>query len=448
VKQGTCRVVYGVDKAYSAVAVVGIGEKGKEVNELEQWHEGRENVRRGVAEGILALRSAGMKFVDVDGCGYADAAGEAATLALFSYDELKFKASDRNPTVQWKPLENTGDEKLWHRGIVMGEGQNLARRLMEIPANLLYPERYAEIVIEKFKNFKDVEIHARDKAWAQEKGMGSFLSVAQGSEKLPVFLDILWKSKHAKTDKPVILVGKGVCFDSGGISLKPGSNMDKMRADMGGSACVISTLYTLRRLEAPLNVDLRVLTPLVENMPGGRASRPGDIVKAMNGKSIKIDNTDAEGRLILADALCYADTFNPSHVIDMATLTGAMGVAIGQGACGVFTNSQSIWEKLHCASVKTGDRVWRMPVFKYYLSRMKTDYADLNNIAKAGSGGGACTAAAFLKEFTKCENWAHIDIAGVMEDDGEIPYLKKGMTGRPMRTMVEFVEALGGKVGC
>jgi len=315
-KQGSCRVLYGVDKEYSAVAVVGIGEKGKEVNELEQWHEGRENVRRGVAEGILALRTAGMKTVFIDACGYADAAAEGATLALFSYDELKSKASDRNPKVDWKPLENS-DEKLWHRGILLGEGQNLARHLMEIPANLLYPESFAKIIIEKFKNFPDVEIHARNKEWAEEKGMGSFLSVNQGSAKLPVFLDILWKSKHPKSDKPIILVGKGVCFDSGGISLKPGANMDKMRADMGGAACVLSALWTLRRLEAPLNVDLRVLTPLVENMPGGRASRPGDIVKAMNGKSIKIDNTDAEGRLILADALCYANTFNPSHVMDL-----------------------------------------------------------------------------------------------------------------------------------
>jgi aminopeptidase len=182
----------------------------------------------------------------------------------------------------------------------------------------------------------------------------------------------------------------------------------------------------------------------VENMPGGAASRPGDIVVSRSGLSIKIDNTDAEGRLILCDALDYANEFQPSTVIDVATLTGACHIALGAGACAMFTNNTQLFKGMYQAGVRTGDRVWRMPVYQQYTNRMKTDFADLNNIAKPNSGGGSCTAAAFLKEFTKCESWAHLDIAGVsgIFNDGEIPYINKGMSGRPTRTLVEWLSKL------
>jgi len=272
-----------------------------------------------------------------------------------------------------------------------------------------------------------------------------FLSVAQGSDQPPTFVEIHLKSSSStKSDKPLVLVGKGVCFDSGGISIKPSANMDKMRSDMGGAACVVSAIYALSRLGTDLPFDVIGLTPMVENMPGGKATKPGDVFYAMNGKSIKVDNTDAEGRLILADALCYADTFKPAHVIDLATLTGAMHVALGAAAAGVFTNCDQLWKKLYDASVETGDRVWRMPLFKTYGSKLKTDSADLNNIA-LGAGGGSAIAAAFLKEFTECNSWAHIDIAGVagiMGGDEEISYIGRGMSGRPVRTLVKCVENL------
>jgi len=274
--------------------------------------------------------------------------------------------------------------------------------------------------------------------------MNSYLSVAQGSDEPPVFLEIHVKSTRSdKSNKgPIVLVGKGVCFDSGGISIKPSAYMDKMRSDMGGAACVLASIYALCRLGAELPFDLIGLTPMVENLPSGKATKPGDVFYAMNGKSIKVDNTDAEGRLILADALCYADTFKPAHVIDLATLTGAMHVTLGAAAAGVFSNSDELWQKLYNAGVETGDRVWRMPLFKTFGSKLKTESADLNNIAM-GAGGGSAIAALFLKEFTECSSWAHIDIAGVaglVAGDDDIPYIGKGMSGRPVRTIVKCIE--------
>ncbi|CAG2104683.1 unnamed protein product [Medioppia subpectinata] len=184
------------------------------------------------------------------------------------------------------------------------------------------------------------------------------------------------------------------------------------------------------------------LTPLTENMPNGKATKPGDVVFAMNGKSIQVDNTDAEGRLVLADALCYAHSFNPQLIVDMATLTGAMRVALGAGATGVFSTSTKHWNLLQKSGVQTGDRVWRLPLFSHYTKQVAdSQLADLNNIGGAGAGG-ACIAAAFLKEFVTHPNWMHLDIAGVMDNKDEVPYLGKGMAGRPMRTLVYFAKAL------
>ncbi|KAG7221896.1 hypothetical protein INR49_016922 [Caranx melampygus] len=261
-------------------------------------------------------------------------------------------------------------------------------------------------------------------AWIEEQQMGAFLSVSKGSEEPPVFLELHYNGSPDSTQAPLLLVGKGITFDSGGISLKPSSSMDAMRADMGGAATVC-------------------LAPLCENMPSGKATKPGDVVTAKNGKTIQVDNTDAEGRLILADALCYGHTFNPRAIVNVATLTGAMDVALGSAATGVFTNSDWLWEQLHKASVVTGDRVWRMPLFQHY-TRQVTDsqLADLNNIGKYSRSGGACTAAAFLREFVTAPHWAHLDIAGVMSNKDEIPYLRKGMSGRPTRTLVEFAARL------
>ncbi|CDW53285.1 cytosol aminopeptidase [Trichuris trichiura] len=445
-KEGKCRILYDVGEGFNAVGVVCLGKSGEGYVNSEEIHQGRENVRRAVAAGVVALREVGMKEIHVDPCGYADAAAEGAFLSTFAFDELKSKVEDRKPVVDIRLYSEgkTADmESLWKRGYILASCQNLVRRLSDMPANLMTPVRFAEVTKCTLKEFSNVEVITHDNEWALEKKMGAFLSVGKGSDEPPVFLEIRLKAKKASR-APVCLVGKGVCFDSGGISLKPSASMGLMRFDMTGAACVLGCVYALAILHNDLPFDVIGLMPMVENMPSGKANKPGDVVFAMNGKSIEIENTDAEGRLILADALCYADTFQPSHVIDIATLTGAMKVALGYGVTGVFSNCDELWKKMHEAGMQTGDRVWRMPLFKHYSECVKLESVDVSNTSKPAFAGaaGACTAAAFLKEFTECKSWMHVDIAGVTENKCSQPLFNSSMTGRPLRTLVQCLENL------
>lgn len=433
-KAGKTRTFYGLHEDFPSVVVVGLGKKTAGVDDLENWNEGKENIRAAVAAGCRQIQDLELTCVEVDPCGDAQAAAEGALLGLYEFDELKQKKK----TVVTPKLHGSGDQEAWQKGVLFANGQNLARRLMESPANEMTPTKFAQIIEKNLKSANTkTEVHIRPKSWIEEQEMGSFLSVAKGSDEPPVFLEIHYKGSSDASEQPLVFVGKGITFDSGGISIKSAANMDLMRADMGGAATICSAIVSAAKLNLPINIV--GLAPLCENMPSGKANKPGDVVKAKNGKTIQVDNTDAEGRLILADALCYAHTFNPKVIINAATLTGAMDVALGSGATGVFTNSSWLWEKLFEASVETGDRVWRMPLFEHYTRQVvDCQLADLNNIGKYRSAG-ACTAAAFLKEFVTHSKWAHLDIAGVMTNKDEVPYLRKGMSGRPTRTLIEFL---------
>ncbi|XP_060772539.1 cytosol aminopeptidase [Neoarius graeffei] len=437
-KKGKSRIFYGLHQDFPSVIVVGLGQKGAGVCEKEHWDNSKENIRAAVAVGCRQLQDLEIPHVEVDPCGDSQSAAEGAVLGLFEYDELKSKKKTR-PTPQ---IYGSADDKAWKKGVLYGEGQNLARSLMEAPANHVTPTVFADRIEQALSPFSDnVTVHKRTQRWIESEQMGAFLSVSKGSEEPPVFLELHYTGNPDSNQAPLVLVGKGVTFDSGGISIKPSSGMDAMRADMGGAATVCSTIVTAAALKLPINII--GLTPLCENMPSGKANKPGDVVKAKNGKTIQIDNTDAEGRLILADALCYAHNFNPRAIVNAATLTGAMDVALGSAATGVFTNSDWLWERLHKASAITGDRVWRMPLFQHYTRQVtESALADLNNVGKYSRSGGACTAAAFLQEFVTATHWAHLDIAGVMSNKDEVPYLRKGMSGRPTRTLVEFAAAL------
>uniref|UniRef100_A0A8C7L3T3 Cytosol aminopeptidase n=1 Tax=Oncorhynchus kisutch TaxID=8019 RepID=A0A8C7L3T3_ONCKI len=397
-KKGKSRIFYGLHEDFPCIAVVGLGRNSLGVCGTEYWDTCKENIRAAIAGGCRVLQNHVLTHIEVDGCNDSQSAAEGAVLGLFTYDDLKTKKKTRVTT-------QLGCVSGWEKGVLYGEGQNLARYLMEAPANHV-------------------------------TSTGSLRS-----EEPPVFLELHYNGCPDNAQCPLLLVGKGITFDSGGISLKPPSGMDAMRADMGGAATVCSAIVTAAALNLPINII--GLAPLCENMPSGKANKPGDVVTAKNGKTIQVDNTDAEGRLILADALCYAHSFNPRAIVNAATLTGAMDVALGSAATGVFTNSDWLWEQLHKASVVTGDRVWRMPLFQHY-TRQVTDcqLADLNNVGKYSRSGGACTAAAFLREFVTAPHWAHLDIAGVMTNKDEVPYLKKGMSGRPTRTLVEFAAGL------
>ncbi|KAM6440602.1 cytosol aminopeptidase isoform 2-T2 [Liasis olivaceus] len=435
-KKGKTRIFHGLHQDFPSIVVVGLGKKAVGVNIHENWDEDKENIRAAVAAGCRQLRDLEVPCVEVDPCGDAQAAAEGAALGIFEYDELK----EKKKPVLGIQLHGSDGTDGWEKGIRYAEGQNLARYLMEGPASHITPTKFATIIEDKLKSFSNVTVHKRDKSWIQAQGMGSFWSVTKGSDEPPVFLEVHYQGSSNPKEAPLVFVGKGITFDSGGISIKPSANMDAMRADMGGAATIFSAIVTAAELKLPIN--LIGLSPLCENLPSGKANKPGDVVTAMNGKTIQVDNTDAEGRLVLADALHYAHSFNPRAILDAATLTGAMDVALGSAATGVFTNSQQLWHHLYEASVLTGDRVWRMPLFEHYTKQMTDCHlADINNIGKYRSGG-ACTAAAFLKEFVTVPHWAHLDIAGVMENKDEVPYLRKGMAGRPTRTLVEFITRL------
>ncbi|KAM8940422.1 cytosol aminopeptidase [Pelodytes ibericus] len=437
-KKGKSRMFYGLHEDFPTVLVVGLGKKSAGVSREENWNESKENIRTAVSVGCRQMQDIEVVQVEVDPCGDAHAAAEGAVLGLFEYDELKKKKKKLVAT----QLYGSQDTVAWQTGVLYAEGQNLARYLMEAPANYITPTKFAEILEQKLGPLgSNIKVFTRSISWIEQQQMGAFLSVAKGSDEPPVFLEIHYEGSPESSEAPLVFVGKGVTFDSGGISLKPSSGMDAMRADMGGAATVCSAIMTAAALKLPINIV--GLAALCENMPNGRANKPGDVVTAMNGKTIQVDNTDAEGRLLLADALCYAHKFNPRAIVNAATLTGAMDVALGSAATGVFTNSSWLWTHLQEASIVTGDRVWRMPLYEHYSKQVtESALADLNNVGKYSRSAGACTAAAFLKEFVTVPHWAHLDIAGVMSNKDEVPYLRKGMSGRPTRTLTEFAVRL------
>ncbi|XP_028391159.1 cytosol aminopeptidase-like [Dendronephthya gigantea] len=441
-KVGKSRLFYNIDEEFPVIAAVNIGKRKLKQNDLECVNERKENLRHAAAVGVWSLRDLGVTHIEVDPSNDAKAMAEAASLSKFVFDSLKQEDKRQGPlSISVHDASGSSSVKQgWKKGCILGEGQNFARELMETPANLLTPKLFTEKVTERISRLPSVEVIVREKEWIEEMKMGAFLSVAKGSCELPFLLEMKYFGASSRDSAPLVLVGKGITFDSGGISIKPAAGMSLMKGDMGGAATVTGVLETIARLELPLNVI--AVMPLCENMPSGSANKPGDVVTAMNGKTIEIENTDAEGRLILADALTYSHSFNPGTLISVATLTGAIGVALGAGAAGVYSNSRELWLHLEKAAFVSGDRVWRMPSFQLYSKQVQSDRADLVNLGKKPHAGGSCTAAAFLKEFVPSDNWAHFDIAGVMANSDEVPYLGKGMSGRPTRTLVEFASRI------
>jgi len=314
-------------------------------------------------------------------------------------------------------------------GDAIGEGCNLARDLGNLPPNVCTPTYLADTAIDIGRKFK-----FRTRVFAEGKlknlGMDALLAVSKGSAQPARFIEMIYTGT-SKNKRPIILIGKGVTFDSGGISIKPSSGMDEMKYDMSGAGSVLGTLLTISKLKLPVNVV--GLIPAVENMPGGKATRPGDIVRTKSGQTVEILNTDAEGRLILCDALTYAEKFNPSAVIDIATLTGACVVALGKIATGLFSNSDELAGELIDAGENSWDKVWRMPVWDEYQQQLKSNFADLANIG--GREAGSVTAACFLSRFATKFPWAHLDIAGTAWNSGA----NKGSTGRPVPLLCDFI---------
>ena len=311
------------------------------------------------------------------------------------------------------------------------EGLSVAKDLGNLPPNVCTPSYLARTAQKLAGRHKNLSTRIVNEAEMKKLGMHSLLSVTAGSTQ-PAKL-IVMQYKGAGTDAPVVLVGKGVTFDSGGISLKPGPGMDEMKFDMGGAAGVIGAMATVATLQIPLNVT--VVVPAVENMPAGDATKPGDIFKSMSGQTIEVLNTDAEGRLILCDALTYSRRFKPSAIIDVATLTGACVIALGKHHTGVMSYSDELAQEILDAGIRAEDRGWQLPLTQDYAEQLKSNFADFANVG--GREGGAITAGCFLGKFAEGLNWAHLDVAGTAWHSGR----KKGATGRPVPMLVDLLLA-------
>jgi leucyl aminopeptidase len=383
-------------------------------------------------DAVLMLDDISVQDRDADWC--AEIAGRQLSNSCYHFNTLKKdKKSNTLQKLVWhckdKKQQKTAEDAL-ATGLAIASGMALARELGNLPGNVCTPAYLANQAQQLARSKKNLTAKVLDEKQMRALKMGSLLSVSAGSDE-PAKLVILDYKGGAKNAKPVVLVGKGITFDSGGISLKPGGGMEEMKFDMCGAASVIGVLQTIAELQIPLNVIGMLVC--AENMPSGRATKPGDIVTSMSGKTIEVINTDAEGRLVLCDALTYAERFKPAAVIDIATLTGACVIALGNHASGLYSNRDDLGEQLFNAGMQAEDKAWRMPLWEEYQQQLKSPYADVANVG--GRNAGSITAACFLARFTENYPWAHLDIAGTAWNSGG----HKGATGRPVPLLVKFL---------
>ncbi|PWB49108.1 MAG: leucyl aminopeptidase [Nitrosomonadales bacterium] len=355
--------------------------------------------------------------------------------SVYRFDRLKSKQDEpRRPLrkmVLSVPRRNelAIGEIAMQQGLAIAQGMNLAKDLANLPGNICTPA-YIAGQAQELAKAHEFKIEVLEQQQLEELKMGSFLSVAKGSRQPPKLI-VMQYAGGKKEQKPVVLVGKGITFDAGGISLKPPAEMDEMKYDMCGAASVLGAFKAIAQMKLPLNVV--GIIPACENLPDGNANKPGDVVTSMSGQTIEILNTDAEGRLILCDALTYAARFEPAAVVDIATLTGACVIALGHQASGLLANHDALARELLHAGEDTYDRAWQLPLWDEYQEQLKSNFADIANIG--GRPAGTVTAACFLSRFTKEYDWAHLDIAGTAWKSGK----EKGATGRPVPLLVHFL---------
>jgi leucyl aminopeptidase len=367
----------------------------------------------------------------------AEAAAVGLAAGAWEYKDLKTPPPEEE---RRRPLESAavlaegrGAERGLAAGVAIGEGHGLARRLAMMPGNLCTPQYLADTARDIAARH-DLAVTVLGRAEMEREGMGSFLSVAQATPQEPQLIALEYR-RGAADAQPVVLVGKGLCFDSGGISIKPAQSMELMKFDMCGAAGVLGAFEAIARLD--LRVNAIGLIGATTNMPSGTAVNPGDVVRASNGKYIEIINTDAEGRLVLADVLVYAKRFNPSAVVDAATLTGACVIALGHTATGVMGSDEDLVREVIDAGRRAGEPGWQLPMWDDYRELIKSDVADVKN--SGGRPAGTITAALFLKEFVDGFPWAHLDIAGTAYSESDLVTIPRGPTGVPTGTFVEFV---------
>jgi leucyl aminopeptidase len=421
--------------AAERVLLVGLGR---------QAEFGAKQYREAMAASLRVLAQTGatdaeihLTALEVDGRDAAWRAQQGAMLAregAYRFELMKSRKEAEAPRLKRVTfVTDGGDARKAERGLELGaalaQGMALTKDLGNLPPNVCTPSYLAERARDLAKRH-GMKAQVFDRADMEKMGMGALLAVAKGSHEPPKFI-VLEHHGAGKNARPVVLVGKGVTFDTGGISIKPSSEMDEMKFDMSGAGSVLGTLEAVGTLKLPLNVV--GLIPTTENMPGGQAVKPGDIVKSMSGQTVEILNTDAEGRLILCDALTYAERYQPSAVIDIATLTGACVIALGHVASGLFSNDDALAQEVLAAADAAFDRAWRMPLWDDYQEQLKSNFADFANIG--GRPAGSVTAACYLARFARKYKWAHLDIAGTAWRSGK----EKGATGRPVPLLTQFL---------
>jgi len=422
------------------VVVVGLGRRRDTT---------AESIRRAASAGVRRARDLGAKNVAIEVLGdrlrarqRAQSVVEGAILGTYTFDRYKREKTDKHvdtlrlaePDGRYRREATEGAR----RGQIFAEATWFARDLINAPANDVHPTHLAEVAADIAEAGR-VKLQVLERDDCKELGMGAFLGVAAGSEQPPKFIHLSW-TPSGRNRKKVAIIGKGITFDSGGLDLKSAEGMLRMKDDMSGAAAVLGIMRALPALKPA--VEVHGLIAATENMPSGSAIRPGDVLRAMNGTTIEIGNTDAEGRLTLADGICYAiQKINADEIVDMATLTGACVVALGPLVSGLFSNNNDLAKRLLAAADAAGERVWRLPLVDEYRENLKSDVADMNNVGPRG--GGAITAGLFLKEFAGERPWAHFDIAGPAFLEKDTPLAPKGGTGCAVRTILNFLTDFG-----
>ncbi len=402
------------------ILVIGFGKK-------EEFDANK--MREAVSKAVKKLQQIKAKKACFDfdvNADYGKSAAIGAMIADYAFDKYKSEKKDRLDEITFaKFSENDVKE-----GIIFGEAMKFTRDLANEPAQNATPSKLAETA----QSLDGIETKVFDKEECKRMGMGAFLAVGQGSVQPPKFIHMKYTGKNPK--KRIAIIGKGICFDSGGLDLKPASSMLTMKDDMSGAACVLGVMSALSKLQP--DIEVHGLIAACENMPSGNSYKPGDILTAKNGKTIEIDNTDAEGRLTLADALCYASELKVDEVIDIATLTGAVVVALGNFVTGIMGNNDDLIKRLIKTADESGEKYWQLPMYKEYFNSLKSDIADMKNTGSRM--GGASAAGVFLKEFVDGPQWAHIDIAGTAYLEKPQKEFIAGATGAGVRTLLNYIK--------
>ncbi|XP_073955711.1 cytosol aminopeptidase-like [Choristoneura fumiferana] len=438
-KLGEARVFFDVDPKYGYIAVAGLGTECLAYNKIEVLDESKEAIRIAAGVGAKALHQLSPSKIEVESFGNAEAAAEGAELAVWQFTEYRSPAHYIVKPIPKLSLYDDCDQQGWHIGRVKAESQNLARFLQEMPANFLNPTSFAKLAVDLLCEL-DINVEVKTQGWAGAHEMGGFVAIGRSSIQPPLYVEIGYHG-GPPCARPIVLIGKGITFDSGSLDIKSPEDLRYMKGDMAGAACVVAITRAAAILKLPINI--RGILPLCEMMPNCRSPKFGDVTCNANGKSVVIRLPSREGRLLIADSLVYARNYWPKFIVDIGTMSQELEHSIGRAACGCYTNSEELFCFLESASGSTGDRIWRMPLWKFYENSVKNcEVADVANVARHKYGDSP-NCAAFLRQFVCDSQWIHLDTYNVAYTKGrDFQYLQRGMTGRPTRTIIELIHQL------